>query len=140
MGSYLVQALEVTKSAPEVTPLAFEILKFVSGAWKVGRNFEDIIDDTERKTLAQLEQLRSQPPSPSPEEITKDKELQTQLAIAQLKEQGKLAEIQSRERSQSEKLNKESLASQQRSESKEDIAMLDAELQLAKNITERDYR
>ena len=130
MGSYLVQALQVTKSAPEVTPLAFEILKFVSGAWKVGRNFEDIIDDTERKTLQQLEQLRSQPPGPSPEEIQKDKELQTQLAIAKLKEEGKLSEIQSRERSLSEKLNKESLASQQRSTSKEDIAMLDAELAL----------
>ncbi len=130
LGAYLVKAVEVTQAAPDLTPLAFEIVKFVSGAWKVGRNFEDTIDQTEAAIMQQLEASRQQPQI-SPEQQMQQEKLQAQLQMEQLKQQGKLADISSREQSESNKVQEESRASTERVRSKEDLAMLEAELKLA---------
>jgi hypothetical protein len=132
VGNFLVRALEVTRSAPEATPLMFEMLKFVSGAWKVGRTFEDVINQTENETMQQLMQLRSQPPGPTPEQQLAQEKIQAQMAMEQLRQQGKLADIDSRERSNLAKIEAEERGSQARTQSKEDLAMFDAELELRK--------
>ena len=130
LGAYLVKAIEVTQAAPDLTPLAFEIVKFVSGAWKVGRNFEDIIDQTEATIMQQLEAAKQQPQASAEQQMQQEK-LQAQLQMEQLKQQGKLADISSREQSESRKVQEESRASSERVQSKEDLAMLEAELKLA---------
>ena len=61
LGAYLIKAVEVTQASPDLTPLAFEIVKFVAGAWKIGRNFEDTIEQTEMAIMQQLEASRQQP-------------------------------------------------------------------------------
>lgn len=132
VGNFLVRALEVTRSAPEATPLMFEMLKFVSGAWKVGRTFEDVINQTENDTMEQLMQLRSQPPGPTPEQQLAQEKMQSQMAMEQLRQQGKLADIDSRERSNLAKIEAEERGSQARTQSKEDLAMFDAELEMRK--------
>jgi hypothetical protein len=130
LGAYLVKAVEITQAAPDLTPLAFQIVKFVSGAWKVGRNFEDIIDQTEGAIMQQLEASKQQPQI-SPEQQMQQEKLQAQMQMEQLRQQGKLADINSKERAETQKVQEESRASSERVQSKEDLAMLEAELKLA---------
>ena len=130
MGGYLVQAIEATRAAPELTPIAFEILKFVSGAWKIGRNFEDVIDQTESQVMQQLQAMQQQPPQPSPEERIAQQRIAAELEREKLKQEGKLADISSRERSKSVEIQEDSRASSERVRSKEDLAMLEAELKM----------
>ena len=130
MGGYLVQAIEATRAAPELTPIAFEILKFVSGAWKVGRQFEDVIDETEAAVMQQL-QAAQQQPQVSPEERIAQQRIAAELEREKLKQEGKLADISSRERTKSVEIEEESRASSERVRSKEDLALLEAELKMA---------
>ena len=130
LGAYLVKAVEITQAAPDLTPLAFQIVKFVSGAWKVGRNFEDIIDQTEAAIMQQLEASKQQPQI-SPEQQMQQEKMQAQMQMEQLRQQGKLADINSKERAETQKVQEEGRASSERVQSKEDLAMLEAELKLA---------
>jgi hypothetical protein len=130
MGSFLVQAVEATRAAPEVTPIAFEILKFVAGAWKIGRNFEDVIGQTETQVMQQLQAAQQQPPQPSPEERIQQQKIAAELEREKLKQEGKLADITSRERSTAAEVQEKSRASSERVRSKEDLAMLEAELKM----------
>ena len=130
MGGYLVQAIEATRNAPELTPIAFEILKFVSGAWKIGRNFEDVIDQTESQVMQQLQAMQQQPPQPDPEERIAQQRIAAELEREKLKQEGKLVDITSRERSKTAEIQEESRASSERVRSKEDLAILEAEMKM----------
>jgi hypothetical protein len=130
MGSFLVQAIEATRAAPEITPIAFEILKFVAGAWKIGRNFEDVIGQTETQVMQQLQVAQQQPPQPSPEERVQQQKIAAELEREKLKQEGKLTDITSRERSTAADVQEKSRASSERVQSKEDLAMLEAELKM----------
>ena len=130
MGGYLVQAIEATRNAPELTPIAFEILKFVAGAWKIGRNFEDVIDQTEAQVMQQLQAMQQQPPQPDPEERIAQQRIAAELEREKLKQEGKLADITSRERSKTAEIQEESRASSERVRSKEDLAILEAEMKM----------
>ena len=130
MGGYLVQAIEATRAAPEVTPIAFEILKFVAGGWKIGRNFEDVIDQTQAEVMQRLQAMQQQPPQPSPEERIAQQRIAAELEREKLKQEGKLTDISSRERSKAAEIQEESRASSERVQSREDLAMLEAELKM----------
>ena len=130
-GDYLIKAIEATRAAPEITPIAFEILKFVAGAWKIGRNFEDVINETEATVMQQLQAMQQQPPQPSPEEAIQQQKIMAELERETLKQEGKLADISSRERSKAAEIQEESRASDERIRSKEDLAMLEAEMRMA---------
>ena len=130
MGGYLIQAIEATRAAPELTPIAFGILKFVAGAWKIGRNFEDVIDETEAQVMQKLQAMQQQPPQPSPEERIAQQRIAAELEREKLKQEGKLTDISSRERSKTAEIQEESRASSERVRSREDLAMLEAELKM----------
>jgi hypothetical protein len=130
MGGYLIQAIEATRAAPELTPIAFGILKFVAGAWKIGRNFEDVIDETEAQVMQKLQAMQQQPPQPSPEERIAQQRIAAELEREKLKQEGKLTDISSRERSKAAEIQEESRASSERVQSREDLAMLEAELKM----------
>ena len=131
VGDYLIKAIEATRAAPEITPIAFEILKFVAGAWKIGRYFEDVINETEATVMQQLQAMQQQPPQPSPEEAIQQQKIMAELEREKLKQEGKLADISSRERSKAAEIQEESRASDERIRSKEDLAMLEAEMRMA---------
>ena len=130
MGGYLVQAIEATQAAPELTPIAFQILKFVSGAWKVGRQFEDVIGETEAAVMEKLQAAQQQQQVSSEERIAQQR-ITAELEREKLKQEGKLADINSRERATAAEIQEKSRASSERVQSKEDLAMLDAELRMA---------
>ena len=130
MGGFLVQAIEATRAAPEITPVAFQILKFVSGAWKVGRPFEAVIGKAEWTIMQQLEAARQQP-QVSPEQQLAQQKIAAELEREKLKQEGKLAGISSRERATAAEIQEKSRASTERVQSKEDLALLEAEMRMA---------
>ena len=130
MGGYLVQAIEATRAAPELTPIAFQILKFVAGAWKVGRQFEDVIGETEAAVMQQLQMAQQQPQVSSEERIAQQR-IAAELEREKLKQEGKLADINSRERATAAEVQEKSRSSSERVRSKEDLALLEAELKMA---------
>jgi hypothetical protein len=80
--------------------------------------------------MQQLQAMQQQPPQPSPEQRIQEQKIMAELEREKLKQEGKLADITSRERSKAAEIQEDSRASDQRVRSKEDLAMLDAELRM----------
>jgi hypothetical protein len=80
--------------------------------------------------MGQLQASRQQP-QVNPEQQAQQEKLAAQMQMEQLRQQGKLADISSRERAESVKVQEEGRASSERVRSKEDLAMLEAELKMA---------
>ena len=134
MGSYLEKAIQIATANPLLTPIAFQSLRFLVGAWKVGRDFEDIIDQTEQQIMQQAQQAMNTPPQPSPEEMMTKEKVQAELMKEQMKQQGKMADIQSKERATLTKIASEEQQSRERTESKERLALMEADLKVAEKL------
>mgnify|MGYP003110980274 CR=1 FL=1 len=137
-GAYLQQSIQIANASPILTPLAFQALRFLMGAWKVGRNFEDVIDQTEAQLMQQAQQQMQQGPQPSEAERIAQAKMQTEMEKEKLKQEGKLAEIQSKERTSDKKVSSEAQSSRERANSKKELTMIEKELQVADKIYERD--
>ncbi len=134
-GSYLERAVAIATKAPDLTPLAFQALRFLMGAWKVGRNFEDIIDQTEATLLQQAQAMKQAGPQPTENERIAAQKMQTEMAKEQLKQQGKLADIQARERATGNKVSTEAQSSQARSNTKKELALLESDMKIAEEMS-----
>jgi len=135
-GSYLERAVSIASRSPDLTPLAFQALRFLMGAWKVGRNFEDIIDQTETTLMQQAQAMKQAGPQPSEAERIAAQKMQTEMAKEQLKQQGKLADIQSRERTVGNKTTTEAQASQGRMDAKKELALLESDMKIAAQLNQ----
>ena len=135
-GAYLQQAIGIANQSPALTPLAFQALRFLMGAWKVGRTFEDVIDRTEAQLTQQAQQALQAGPQPSEAERIAAQKMQTEMAKEELKQQGKLADIQARERASGNKVMTEAQSSQARSNAKKELALLDADMKIAEKMNE----
>ncbi len=134
MGSYLERAVQIATANPLLTPIAFQSLRFLVGAWKVGRDFEDTIDMTEQQITQQAQQAMQAPPQPSPEEMMTKEKVQAELMKEQMKQQGKMADIQSKERAALTKIASEEQQSRERTEAKERLALMEADLKVAEKL------
>ena len=134
VGSYLERAVQISNMNPLLTPLAFYSLRFLVNAWKIGREFEDIIDQTEAQLMQQAQQAMNTPPQPSEKQIIENQRSQTELTKEQMKQQGKLADIQSKEKMEFAKLQMENLNAEERNKLKEGLALLDADLKVAEKM------
>ena len=134
VGSYLERAVQISNMNPLLTPLAFYSLRFLVNAWKIGREFEDIIDQTEAQLMQQAQQAMNTPPHPSEKQIIENQRSQTELTKEQMKQQGKLADIQSKEKMEFAKLQMENLNAEERNKLKEGLALLDADLKVAEKM------
>ena len=135
-GSYLERAVSIASRSPDLTPLAFQALRFLMGAWKVGRNFEDIIDQTEATLMQQAQAMKQAGPQPSEAERIAAQKMQTEMAKEELKQQGKLADIQSRERTVGNKTATEAQASQGRMDAKKELALLESDMKIAAQLNQ----
>ena len=106
------------------------------GAWKIGRQFEDVIDQTEATIMQQAQQAIQAGPQPTEAERIAMQKMQTEMAKEQLKQQGKLADIQSRERTGVNKVATEAESSEKRSMSKEKLALLESDMRIAEAMNE----
>ncbi len=128
------QAIGIANQSPALTPLAFQALRFLMGAWKVGRTFEDVIDRTEAQLTQQAQQALQAGPQPSEAERIAAQKMQTEMAKEELKQQGKLADIQARERASANKVSTEAQSSQARSDAKKELALLDSDMKIAEEM------
>ena len=133
-GAYLQQAIGIANQSPALTPLAFQALRFLMGAWKVGRTFEDVIDRTEAQLTQQAQQALQAGPQPSEAERIAAQKMQTEMAKEELKQQGKLADIQARERASVNKVATEAQSSQARSNAKKELALLESDMKIAEEM------
>ena len=133
-GAYLQQAIGIANQSPALTPLAFQALRFLMGAWKVGRTFEDVIDRTEAQLTQQAQQALQAGPQPSEAERIAAQKMQTEMAKEELKQQGKLADIQARERASGNKVMTEAQSSQARSNAKKELALLESDMKIAEEM------
>ena len=62
--------------------------------------------------------------------------MQTEMMKEQLKQQGKLADIQSKERSANNKSNTDLAASEGRSQAKKELALLQSDMKIAEKLNE----
>ena len=96
VSSFINQSLPVAQSAPELTPLLMEMLKFGVTAFKAGKQMEGLIDETADRFREQAKKMEGQP-KPPPIEIQK----------AQMDAQAKQAEIKSHADFEMQKLQAE---------------------------------
>lgn len=101
MGAFLERALPVVQAAPEMTPMVFEALEFMVRGFKIGRTFEDVIEETKENILASQkaaeQQQQQAPPDPAMMKVqaeaqAKEKQLQMegQMGQAKLQQEGAL--------------------------------------------------
>ena len=80
VSSFIQTALPVGQSAPELTPLLMEMLKFGVTAFKAGKQMEGMIDETADKfrEAAKAQEGQPKPPSPEIQKAQMDNQAKTQ--------------------------------------------------------------
>jgi hypothetical protein len=136
MGAYLERAISISNANPMLTPIAFQSLRFLVGAWKVGRDFEEIIDQTEQQIMQQMQQQMQAPPQPSEAEKIAQAKIQGELMREKMKQEGKLADIQAKSGAEMTKIQSEAELSRERNDLKEDLALLNTDVKLAEKAME----
>jgi hypothetical protein len=136
MGGYLEKAIAISNANPMLTPIAFQSLRFLVGAWKVGRDFEEIIDQTEQQIMQQMQQQMQAPPQPSEAEKIAQAKIQGELMREKMKQDGKLADIQAKSGAEMTKIQSEAELSRERNTLKEDLALLNTDVKLAEKAME----
>jgi hypothetical protein len=92
MGAYLASALPVVQAAPELTPMVFEALEFMVKGFKIGRTFEDIIEETKENILAAQEAAKQQQQQAPPDPKMIDVQQKGQAKQAELQMQGQMGQ------------------------------------------------
>jgi len=136
MGAYLERAISISNANPMLTPIAFQSLRFLVGAWKVGREFEEVIDQTEQQIMQQMQQAMQAPPQPSEAEKIAQARIQGELMREKMKQEGKLADIQAKSGAEMTKIQSEAELSRERNDLKEDLALLNTDVKLAEKAME----
>jgi hypothetical protein len=90
VSQFMQTALPVANTAPELTPLLMEMLKFGVTAFKAGKGMEGLIDETADKFRQQAKAQEGQPKPPTPEQ----QKMQMQMQIEQAKMQAEQQKMQ----------------------------------------------
>ena len=125
VSSFINQSLPVAQSAPELTPLLMEMLKFGVTAFKAGKQMEGLIDETADKFREQAKQQQGQP-KPPPIEIQK----------AQMDAQSKQAEIKAHADFEMQKLQAEMQAETHKQEMQAQESQLRNQLEHERAMSE----
>ena len=99
------QAVPMVQNAPELAPMALEMLKFGVTAFKAGKQLEGIIDETADKLRIMAKQAEGQP-KPPPIEIQKA-QMDSQAKMQQLQMQSQLEQQKLQAQMQLEKAKQE---------------------------------
>ena len=125
VSSFINQSLPVAQSAPELTPLLMEMLKFGVTAFKAGKQMEGLIDETADRFREQAKQAEGQP-KPPPIEIQK----------AQMDAQAKQAEIKAHADFEMQKLQAEMQAETHKQEMQAQESQLRNQLEHERAMSE----
>jgi hypothetical protein len=142
VGGFMQQAMPMMQAAPELAPMAMEMLKFGVTAFKAGKQLEGIIDQTadELRTLAEQSKGKPKPPPP---EIQKA-QMDSQAKMQQMQMQAQLEQLKMQNQMQLEKAKQEYQAqeNQLKFQLEEQRNMMDREMEMKvaqmKSMTERN--
>lgn len=127
VGGFMQQTYPIIANAPEVAPFAGEMLRFVAGGFRAGRDMGGAIDDLIEAVQARAAQAQQGGQQPSPEQIAAQADMQKAQMEAQLKQ----AELQLRQREIEARTQREALDSQTRAyDAKTRAAIKQFELEL----------
>jgi len=94
MGGFLQQTMPIIQAAPELAPMAIEMMKFGVTAFKAGKQLEGIIDQTADEIRMKAQQMQGQPKPPPPEIMKIQMQAQMEQAKMQAQSQAKQADMQ----------------------------------------------
>ena len=137
LGAYMEKALGVVQVAPELTPIAFQAMEFMVRGFKIGREFEDLIDEAKQNAMQSLQMQQQQQQQPDPAMMMVQQKAQLDQAELQQKGQLKSAEMQQDMQIERAKMNQEAQIDREKMAVDAEIArekiMTDAEVELMKN-------
>jgi hypothetical protein len=93
VGGFIQQAVPMVQQAPELAPMALEMLKFGVTAFKAGKQLEGIIDETADKLRIAAQQSEGQP-----------KAMPIELQKAQMDSQAKMQQMQMQSQLEQQKM------------------------------------
>ena len=93
VGGFIQQAVPMVQQAPELAPMALEMLKFGVTAFKAGKQLEGIIDETADKLRIAAQQSEGQP-----------KAMPVELQKAQMDSQAKMQQMQMQSQLEQQKM------------------------------------
>ena len=153
LGLFLQNSLPIVQAAPEMTAMVFESMEFMVRGFKIGRTFEDTIEETKEKILdaqeatmlQQQQQTQQPPPDPKIIELQQKGQLEQariqqniQMQTARIQQEGQLksAEMQQNAQMKAAEMQQDSQIKtaemQQEMALKEMEMQSDAELQIRK--------
>lgn len=129
VGGFIQQAVPMVQQAPELAPMALEMLKFGVTAFKAGKQLEGIIDETADKLRDAAKQAEGQP-KPLPPEVQK---MQMQMQIEQAKMQATQASDAAKAQAETQKLQMEAQLEQQKMQMQMQLEKAKQEYQAQEN-------
>ena len=142
VGGFISQAVPMVQQAPELAPMALEMLKFGVTAFKAGKQLEGIIDETADKLRVAAQQAEGQP-KPMPVELQKA-QMDAQAKMQQMQMQAQLETQKMQAQMELEKAKQEYQAqeNQLKFQLEEQRNQMDMEMQMKvaqmKSMTERN--
>jgi hypothetical protein len=142
VGGFIQQAVPMVQQAPELAPMALEMLKFGVTAFKAGKQLEGIIDETADKLRIAAQQSEGQP-KPMPIELQKA-QMDSQAKMQQIQMQSQLEQQKMMAQMELEKAKQEYQAqeNQLKFQLEEQRNQMDMEMQMKvaqmKSMTERN--
>jgi hypothetical protein len=129
VGGFIQQAVPMVQQAPELAPMALEMLKFGVTAFKAGKQLEGIIDETADKLRISAQQAEGQP-KPIPPEVQK---MQMQMQIEQAKMQANQASDVAKAQAEAQKLQMQLQIDQQKMQMQMELEKAKQEYQAQEN-------
>jgi hypothetical protein len=129
VGGFIQQAVPMVQQAPELAPMALEMLKFGVTAFKAGKQLEGIIDETADKLRIAAQQSEGQP-KPIPPEVQK---MQMQMQIEQAKMQSNQASDAAKAQAEAQKLQMQLQIDQQKMQMQMELEKAKQEYQAQEN-------
>ena len=142
VGGFIQQAVPMVQQAPELAPMALEMLKFGVTAFKAGKQLEGIIDETADKLRDAAKAAEGQP-KPMPIELQKA-QMDSQAKMQQMQMQSQLEQQKMMAQMELEKAKQEYQAqeNQLKFQLEEQRNMMDREMEVKvaqmKMMTERN--
>jgi hypothetical protein len=142
VGGFIQQAVPMVQQAPELAPMALEMLKFGVTAFKAGKQLEGIIDETADKLRDAAKAAEGQP-KPMPVELQKA-QMDSQAKMQQIQMQSQLEQQKMMAQMELEKAKQEYQAqeNQLKFQLEEQRNQMDMEMQMKvaqmKSMTERN--
>ena len=127
-GNFFQSIIPVGQQAPELVPIAMEMLKFATTAFKAGKQMEGLIDETADKLKEMAQQPK--PPQPNPELLKIQAQAQARQAEIQMQAQIEQQKMQMEMEAEANKQEMQARENQYRNQLEHERAMADKEAEL----------